>query len=73
MTKQEFIQGYAERSGLTKHICEEGIDIPGAGRLVARPCACGEESCGGWAMLHDSPEILSIHEQLYSPEARARR
>jgi hypothetical protein len=40
MTKEEFIQGYCERSKITK----EFFDI----HLVAMPCDCEEENCKGW-------------------------
>jgi len=42
-TKEEFEQGYAERSGLTvKEIQDLG--------LIAFPCDCGDPTCRGWQM-----------------------
>lgn len=43
MTKEEFEEGYAERSGVTvKWLRDRG--------QVAAPCDCGEDSCQGWQM-----------------------
>ncbi len=43
MTKEEFIQGYAERSGVTVGwLIEMGRD--------AFLCDCEEEGCEGWQM-----------------------
>lgn len=46
MTREEFEQGYAERSGTTVAM------LASLGR-VARPCTCGEAGCEGWQMAHE--------------------
>ena len=43
MTKIEFEEGYARRSGVTI----EWLNIHGQ---YAVPCDCEEEGCGGWKM-----------------------
>lgn len=53
MTRDEFIDGYMERSKIepakrTSH----GMNLDGY-RLTAMPCACGESDCEGWAMISD--------------------
>ena len=45
MTREEFEEGYARRSGMTvERLHELG--------QVAIPCACGEDGCKGWAMVN---------------------
>ena len=51
MTKEEFMQGYAERSGVTvKWLIWQRQD--------AFPCDCEEDGCEGWQMrnIDDFPE-----------------
>lgn len=45
LTKGEFEQRYAERSGCSVE------DLRGMGR-TAVPCNCGEAGCEGWQMSH---------------------
>ena len=45
MSRQEFEQLYAEKSGTTVEF------LQGIG-LVAVPCDCGEDGCMGWQMQH---------------------
>ncbi len=45
MTKGEFEQGYAQRSGITVARLHE------LGRYAV-PCDCGHEDCKGWQMKH---------------------
>ena len=66
MTRDEFIDGYLARSGLG----EEATRLPtgyAIGDLVtyALPCACGDDVCGGWAMV--SAESVGVHFELYAP------
>lgn len=42
MTRNEFIAGYCERSGVTWEWLSEHMD--------AIPCDCGDETCLGWQM-----------------------
>lgn len=42
MTAEEFMQGYARRSGMT------AADLYAAGRVVVT-CDCDEAECEGWA------------------------
>jgi hypothetical protein len=41
MTREEFEEGYANRSGLTVDVLRQ------LGRIV-RPCRCGEPTCPQW-------------------------
>lgn len=52
MTKDEFEQGYAERSGLTVQELHE------MGRYAV-PCNCGYEGCSGWAMGHFTAQSIT--------------
>lgn len=45
MTKEEFEQGYAKRSGMT-------VDQLHGLSFHAEFCECGEEICEGWQMVH---------------------
>jgi len=47
LTKDEFEQRYAERSGITV------AELYALGRY-ALPCDCGEPGCEGWQMAHDA-------------------
>lgn len=51
MTKDEFEQSYAARSGITV------AQLRALGRS-AEPCDCGDESCMGWQMTHDGSILL---------------
>lgn len=42
-TAEEFMAGYAKRSGVTVEWLKE--------RMTVRPCDCGEEGCEGWQMV----------------------
>lgn len=53
MTRDEFIDGYLQRSKLNDAVrTEDGFTGPGYKR-VALPCDCGEDYCEGWAMISD--------------------
>lgn len=43
MTREEFIQDYAERGGVT-------VEWLAANGRVAQVCECGEAGCDGWQM-----------------------
>ena len=45
MTKDEFEQGYAERSGVTVEWLRDND-------YCAFPCDCEEDGCNGWQMVH---------------------
>lgn len=50
MTKDEFEEGYAQRSGHTlDRLHELG--------MYAELCDCGEEDCQGWQMKSDSRKV----------------
>jgi hypothetical protein len=49
MTKDEFEQAYAKRSGIT---LEQLREI----NREARPCDCGDELCQGWQMVNVKDE-----------------
>jgi hypothetical protein len=50
MTRDEFIAGYCERSGVTWEWLSQ--------RRTAIPCDCGEPECEGWQMgyIEDEPQ-----------------
>jgi len=57
MTKEEFEQGYAERSGKTVEAIKT---IYG---LEAIPCDCGEEICQGWQMISKNMRKWLLEEE----------
>lgn len=59
MTKEEFIAGYCERSGVKW----EEISV----MQVALPCDCGDEGCNGWAMVSNNQSSILAHMELYAP------
>lgn len=60
MTKEEFIAGYCERSGVTwKYLSQ---------RKVALPCECDSDLCEGWAMVSNNPASIETHMELYAPK-----
>lgn len=59
MTKEEFVKGYCERSGVTLDWLIQ--------YKVALPCGCGDEVCDGWAMVTNNPDAIKTHMELYSP------
>ena len=49
ITREEFEQAYAARSGVTvQWLRSQGLE--------AGPCDCGDEICEGWQMAHESDE-----------------
>ena len=55
LTKQEFIERYCERSGVTW----EGLSR----YRVALPCRCGDDdSCEGWVMVRNDTQSILEHE-----------
>src|SRR4029077_12503361 len=65
MTRDQFIHDYLRNSGLPFR-CKTvtGLRI-GKRSRVALPCACGEESCRGWAMINDDPADIADHNRFY--------
>lgn len=61
MTRDEFVRSYCELSGLTWEWLS-GSD----GNQVALPCACGDETCPGRAMVANDPLGLKSHADLYA-------
>lgn len=59
MTKEDFIAGYCERSGVTWNELSQFE--------VALPCACGEDGCNGWAMVSNNPLSIKAHMDLRAP------
>lgn len=68
MTKDEFIDGYLSRSGITQYRTPDGYDIPDAGGAVALPCVCGEENCDGWAMIPNHSWSIRSHLFFHGPD-----
>ena len=65
VSRTEFIEGYAKRSGISAEWAPLGfIEVGGAVR-IALPCGCEEEKCKGWAMV--SADSVSSHLELYAP------
>lgn len=58
MTRDEFINGYCERSNIPLEELSKS--------MVALACHCAEKECEGWAMVRNDPESISIHNQLYA-------
>ena len=66
MTRDEFIDGYMQRSNLDPALrLDDGYDVPGYIPRIALPCSCGGEECEGWAMIANTPEDVATHRQLY--------
>lgn len=61
MTKDQFIDGYCERSGIAR----EWFDA----QLVALPCACDYEGCQGWATIRNDPDQIRHHMEFFAPPA----
>jgi hypothetical protein len=61
MTREEFENGYAERSGVTvEWLKEHGRE--------ARPCDCGEEGCEGWQMAHIREAQWAADQGIATPQ-----
>ena len=54
MTREDFVKAYAGRSNLSAEYAALGIIDTDGRTYCALPCACGEESCEGWAMVSAS-------------------
>ena len=67
MTREEFVRQYAKESGVSVEWAGLGIIEFGGTIRTAMPCACGDDSCRGWAMLSAN----AIHDHLFfrAPEA----
>jgi hypothetical protein len=59
MTKDEFEEGYCERSGIT--IEEYHNDC----NLITLPCNCRQEGCEGWAAISNDPLSIRTHQYFY--------
>ncbi len=69
MNRDEFIDGYMERTAKSGHASLQRTSdgfTSGKHRRIARPCACGEDCCDGWAMV--SPKYVADHDKLYGLE-----
>lgn len=60
MTKDEFIDAYCQRSKVPRERL--------MARIVALPCACGDESCEGWAMVPNDQMAIDWHMRKYAPD-----
>lgn len=66
ITRTEFIEAYAARSGLEAKYAKLGIlDIGDRHIMIALPCAC-DNDCEGWAMC--SVEGVLPQLEMYAPE-----
>ena len=67
VTREEFIEAYADRcgeGGVTVGRRADGITF-GDRKRVALPCRCGEENCRGWAMISDDQDSIDDHMEFY--------
>lgn len=70
MTRKEFIEAYAERSGLSARWSSLGVLDVDAHTLFALPCGCGGDKCKGWALV--GIEAIDHHLMFNAPtELRA--
>src|SRR5690554_5487013 len=70
MTREEFIDRYIANSDgrLSPSMRREwGVQIEDDIIRIALPCACGEASCQGWAMIQGHPDTLALHFRLNYP------
>jgi hypothetical protein len=75
MTRDEFITGYLQRSGLEQYRTPEGFDIEGRA-YIALPCDCDDEICEGWKMVNkrdheefpDRYEVVPMQRALHGQE-----
>ena len=52
MTRDKFIDGYMQRSGISPSCrTETGFRLAEGIEQIAIPCDCGEKGCAGWAMV----------------------
>ena len=51
MTREDFENGYAERSGVTVEWLHEQ-------NQYAIPCDCGDDLCQGWQMVNLTPDMF---------------
>lgn len=58
MTRDQFIDGYLERSGLEQYRTPDGFHTPWAMPKRAVPCRCGEAGCQGWIMGPAKPHLV---------------
>lgn len=59
MTKAQFIDRYVAASDISREEFDEWF--------VALPCACGDETCEGWAAVSNDPFHIKMHAQMYMP------
>lgn len=59
ITKTEFERQYCERSSITLKRYR--------GWFITLPCSCDYEECRGWAAVHNHPDMVADHIELYSP------
>ncbi len=68
MTRDEFIDGYMERSKIpASWRSGDGYVLEGHPGYVALPCACGEDGCNGWAMVRNEQFYIDTHNQFHAP------
>ncbi len=61
ITRDDFIDAYMERAGMSVVCRTEDGFVLGDRRRVALFCACGHDICEGWAMI--PVELQSDHER----------
>jgi len=59
-TKEEFIKGYCERSGIT-----EG-QLYNEFNQIVLPCDCGDADCVGWAAFNNTERNMKSYKDIYN-------
>ena len=67
ITRTEFVQSYAEKSGIDAKWAILGFIEVGDRVSIALPCGCDYKDCQGWAMV-GATNVLD-HLQFHAPDA----
>ena len=60
MTKSKFEKGYCRRSNISLKDYRQWF--------VTLPCVCDYDKCEGWAAIHNTPDMIALHMELYAPK-----
>ena len=55
MNKIQFEKGYIKRSKITPEFYQK--------HFITLPCQCGADICRGWAAIHNTPEMINLHNE----------
>ena len=59
MSKEDFEAMYCGRSNITRERYKQWF--------ITLSCACDYKECKGWAAVHNSPDMIKDHLELYAP------